>query len=890
MGVFSSSSDSVVYTTFPVVADTVVTHTVPVSEPITRQLLVASTTVVSPPVQSNQFTKLSNSTGISHDEWNAFKQYTDSRFVGMVRYVQLMQQQQSRDVRINRLEKQLFSFMDDASSDFIEVRESVVVNPATVSSTTLVAPIFSGAIGSNLALGTNWLTGDGGNEGIYIDGAGRVSIGTSSSIALLTIAGDLALAGSLRDATASAGASGMILQSTGTSTRWVATSSLGISGGGSGTVSSIAATVPTGFTISGSPITTTGTLAIDYAAGYEGILTASSTNWNTYYNAPSARITAGTNLFWTGNTLSVSTTSLNIAIADTTGTLAATRGGTGLSTITTNQLLIGGAGNSWSQIATSSLGLSSAFTTSEQLAALLSDETGSAGGGLAVFSNGPTFTGTATFASTTNSGRLSVVGTSTLATTTITRLTLSEVLDVSSGGTGLVTYSSGDLLYASGADTLASRAIGTTGQVLQVVSGLPTWVATSSLGISGGGASTFLGLTDTPSVYTANAIPFATSTANQLLFSNKLQFNGQHLGVGGATFIAFSTASSTTGTSLTLDGFVGSDSTSNRSTEILMRSAGNSITTTAGRIAHYNTSFTTTDDRASQITLSREDTNNTTPNGFIGFSTVSVGVFAERLRLTSAGNLGLLDTTPEFGIESLATSTLGYFGITNITDGDIFAIHSNGNVGIGTSTPGTKLTVTGTITATNLLGGATNLSVDANGAIIRDPSDERLKTNVQEISGALEMVLALRGVRYEWLDTERFGTQSEVGFLAQEVDLVVPEVVQKGGDYWSLNTKNLVAVVVEAIQEIWQTISGHEDRLTDLENENALLRERLEAIENQFEAPSPATEETSNETSEPSDTNTTELNTTENAEAAVGIEPVVTENSQEPSTIATTEG
>ena len=40
-----------------------------------------------------------------------------------------------------------------------------------------------------------------------------------------------------------------------------------------------------------------------------------------------------------------------------TGTLAGTRGGTGLGTVTENELLIGGAGNTWTQIGTSSLGL-----------------------------------------------------------------------------------------------------------------------------------------------------------------------------------------------------------------------------------------------------------------------------------------------------------------------------------------------------------------------------------------------------------------------------------------------------------------------------------------------------------------------------------------------------
>ena len=44
-------------------------------------------------------------------------------------------------------------------------------------------------------------------------------------------------------------------------------------GGGSGTVTSVAQTVPTGFTVSGSPVTTTGTLALGYDTGYQGYTT-----------------------------------------------------------------------------------------------------------------------------------------------------------------------------------------------------------------------------------------------------------------------------------------------------------------------------------------------------------------------------------------------------------------------------------------------------------------------------------------------------------------------------------------------------------------------------------------------------------------------------------------
>ena len=68
--------------------------------------------------------------------------------------------------------------------------------------------------------------------------------------------------------------------------------------GGSGTVTSVALTAPTGFSVSGSPITTSGTLAISYAAGYQGytsaeasklagIATGAEVNVNADWNATS---------------------------------------------------------------------------------------------------------------------------------------------------------------------------------------------------------------------------------------------------------------------------------------------------------------------------------------------------------------------------------------------------------------------------------------------------------------------------------------------------------------------------------------------------------------------------------------------------------------------------
>ena len=52
---------------------------------------------------------------------------------------------------------------------------------------------------------------------------------------------------------------------------------------GTGSVTSVAMTVPTGLTVSGSPITTSGTLAVSLQSGYSIPTTSSQSNWNTAY-------------------------------------------------------------------------------------------------------------------------------------------------------------------------------------------------------------------------------------------------------------------------------------------------------------------------------------------------------------------------------------------------------------------------------------------------------------------------------------------------------------------------------------------------------------------------------------------------------------------------------
>ena len=88
--------------------------------------------------------------------------------------------------------------------------------------------------------------------------------------------------------------------------------------------------------------------------------------------------------------------------------------------------------------------------------------------------------------------QITAVGT--LATGTWSATTIA----VNKGGSGLTSYTAGDILYASGATTLAKLAKGSDTEVLTLASGVPTWAAptvgditavTAGTGLSGGGSS-----------------------------------------------------------------------------------------------------------------------------------------------------------------------------------------------------------------------------------------------------------------------------------------------------------------------------------------------------------------------------------------------------------------
>ena len=75
-------------------------------------------------------------------------------------------------------------------------------------------------------------------------------------------------------------------------------------------------------------------------------------------------------------------------------------------------------------------------------------------------------------------------------------------------------------------------------------------------------------------------------------------------------------------------------------------------------------------------------------------------------------------------------------------------------------------------------------------------SDARLKDNVETIDNALDKVTAMRGVTFDK------GGKKGTGVIAQEIEEVLPEVVNNNGEYKSVAYGNIVGTLIEAIKEL----------------------------------------------------------------------------------------
>ena len=145
--------------------------------------------------------------------------------------------------------------------------------------------------------------------------------------------------------------------------------------------------------------------------------------------------------------------------------------------------------------------------------------------------------------------------------------------------------------------------------------------------------------------------------------------------------------------------------------------------------------------------------------------------------------------------------------IFNTNNTERFRINASGLVGIGTTNPTVRLQVNGDIIANSIAGS----------------SDIRYKSNIRPVVNALDKVKSLRGVYFNWdqkaFPEKEFGTQDELGFIAQEVEKIVPEIVTKDKskeEFRSVKYDKLVALLVEAIKEQQQQIDSLTIKINNL--------------------------------------------------------------------------
>jgi hypothetical protein len=124
--------------------------------------------------------------------------------------------------------------------------------------------------------------------------------------------------------------------------------------------------------------------------------------------------------------------------------------------------------------------------------------------------------------------------------------------------------------------------------------------------------------------------------------------------------------------------------------------------------------------------------------------------------------------------------------------------------------------------------GTIDIGIDANGFIVDQASDVNLKENIKTIGNALEKVLNLRGVSYNWKDRQKGGNDIKLGLIAQEVRSVVPELAYySSSGLMGVHYKDIPALLIEAIKEL---ASG-----TTIKKNNILETQTIVAEDNNIE-------------------------------------------------------
>ena len=189
----------------------------------------------------------------------------------------------------------------------------------------------------------------------------------------------------------------------------------------------------------------------------------------------------------------------------------------------------------------------------------------------------------------------------------------------------------------------------------------------------------------------------------------------------------------------------------------------------------------------------------TLESGGVGLNIVNSSY--TQLRVESSSSSAGIEFKPSSGTryEVQANTSSQWFVYDRTNSTYRLLINSSGNVGIGTTSPGYLLDVNGSIGCVSLT----------------ETSSKRYKENINTLDNALSTVLSLRGVTYN----RKGGTKQEVGVIAEEVEQIIPEIVNYTSNHEpdSVSYSRLTAVLIEAIKQQQKRIDELEQKILGFE-------------------------------------------------------------------------
>lgn len=114
-------------------------------------------------------------------------------------------------------------------------------------------------------------------------------------------------------------------------------------------------------------------------------------------------------------------------------------------------------------------------------------------------------------------------------------------------------------------------------------------------------------------------------------------------------------------------------------------------------------------------------------------------------------------------------------------------------------------------------------------------SDSRFKNDITNLTDAMSKIRKIRPVTYFWKDKEfpdkNFDNTQQIGFIAQELEKIVPQAVAKNKDgYYAVNYSAIIPVLTAAVKEQDDKIQQQEIQIADLTEKINVLTDRLNRL------------------------------------------------------------